>query len=468
MDVIRARLGSIAIIFFGIVLFSPTPVPRALVDAILKAQIAGESGRPDAAVVYLQDALQRDDGLSSLQLNLAEAALALNNVQLAESAYLNIPVDAHRGICVLFDLHLSQQDYLEALEIWNQENFDCEVDTGAIWEIIQAQLSEREFQLVEAFLETLSLELPADPKVQFHRGLLLATVSPESAIGLLRLADELATDGNSVVLELVRSIEDSQFEQNDAYSLAQVGQVLGKHGYWNFASRAFQSAVNLAPNYADAHAFLGLSLDQIGENGFEAYERAIELAGDQSLPYIYLGMHWLRNGYPAIALNKFERARELEPENPIILVQIGQAHEQMGDLEIAIDAYRAATEMSPQDADFWLVLAQASINHEYNIPMIGQPAARNAVALNPTNANAVDALGYSYYLQGDLIYAERLITRAIELDSSNPLIQYHLGLLRAAQNQLGESRAAFEMAVLLDPEGTIGKLASRSLETLSQ
>jgi tetratricopeptide (TPR) repeat protein len=140
----------------------------------------------------------------------------------------------------------------------------------------------------------------------------------------------------------------------------------------------------------------------------------------------------------------------------------------LGEIEIAIEAYRIATELSPQDSTFWIVLAQASLNHEFHVATMGQPAARNAVALEPDNALAVDALAYSYYLLGDFDYADRLITKAIELDPFNPSIQYHLGLLRASQNQYQGTIAAFEMAVQLDPDGSIGEMARRALETISQ
>jgi lipoprotein NlpI len=76
-------------------------------------------------------------------------------------------------------------------------------------------------------------------------------------------------------------------------------------------------------------------------------------------------------------------------------------------------------------------------------------------------------LGYSYYLLGDFDYAERMITRALELDPLSPQVQYHLGVLKASQNQFQSSTAAFEMALLLDPEGEIGELAQRALETIS-
>ena len=55
-------------------------------------------------------------------------------------------------------------------------------------------------------------------------------------------------------------------------------KVTAKYGYWSYAARAFQAAIELEPTYAEAHAFLGLSLDEMGKNGFDAYQRAIELA----------------------------------------------------------------------------------------------------------------------------------------------------------------------------------------------
>jgi tetratricopeptide (TPR) repeat protein len=468
MDVIRSRIGLIALIFFGIVLFSPTPVPVALVDSIMKAKIAGASGRPGSVLEYLEDAISRDAQLTSLHLTISEAALAVDDIDLARESFSHVQSNDIRSTCVDFDIRINQADIVGALETWDRNDFDCQIDTQLLWDLTQELISEMEFQLAGEFLAKLSLQLPTNAEIQFHQGLLLATVSPETSLGLLRLANELAPSGNSIGLELVRTIEDSRVVESEAYALAQVGQVLAKYGFWPYAARAFRSAIEWEPTYADAHAFLGLALDEMGENGYEAYQHAIDFAGDNALPHIYLGMHWLRNGYPEIALTKFERASELEPDNPIIAIQIGHSYELMGEIEIALDAYRIATEISPQNPAFWLILAQASLSNERNVLMIGQPAARNAVALDPENPNAVDALGYSYYLQGDLDYADRLITRAVELDPLNPHTQYHLGLLRAAQNEYLDSKAAFEMAIRLDPNGSVGTLAERALETISQ
>lgn len=471
MDVIRSKLGLIALIVFSIVGFRPTPIHRDLAVTIEKAKISAASGLAEEALRYLDDAINLDAEFTSLYINIAAAALATENVDQAEKfiEYLKeYNLQDERTLCLEFDLLSKIGDAEGALEIWKSNDAACQDEINFLKTIAFQLISERDFLLADEALKALSEELPADPEVQFFHGLILATKEPEASLAYLRLSDELMLEKNPIALELVRRIEDARIVESEAYTLAQAGQVLAKYGYWGFAANAFQNALEIEPTYVDAHTFLGLSLDELGGTGFESYQRAIELADNQALPHIYLGMHWMRNGYPEIALEKFEKAKELEPENPIVNVQIGNAYEMLGEIEIAIEAYRIATELSPQDSTFWIVLAQASLNHEFHVATMGQPAARNAVALEPDNALAVDALAYSYYLLGDFDYADRLITKAIDLDPLNPSIQYHLGLLRASQNQYQGTIAAFEMAALLDPDGSIGEMARRALETISQ
>jgi tetratricopeptide (TPR) repeat protein len=471
MDVIRSRLGPIALIIFGIILFKPTPLQRGLVESIEKAKVAGAAGRTDAALSYLEGAIKRDDQLTPLYINIAQAALASDDLELASRyvAYFQEgPQDDARSTCLEFDLLSKLDDPEAAIEIWGQKEIDCPNDIEYLRTIALKLISERDFPLARQALSELSKVLPADAEIQFLYGILLATSKPETSLAFLRLSNELEIDGNAIAIELVRTIEDSRIVESEAYTLAQVGQVLTKYGYWSYAASAFQLATELEPSYADAFMFLGLSLDEIGKNGLESFQHAIDLSNDQAIPYIYLGIHWLRNDSPDKALQNFELAARLDPENPIVTVQIGHVHEFQGEIELAMQAYRAATELAPQDPAFWIILAQASLGHEFNVAAIGQPAARNALALEPDNPVALDALGYSYFLLGDLDYADRLISRAIGLEPLNPLIQYHLGLLRASQNRYQQAQSAFELAFNLDPEGGIGKMAERALATISQ
>ena len=101
-----------------------------------------------------------------------------------------------------------------------------------------------------------------------------------------------------------------------------------------------------------------------------------------------------------------------------------------------MSAYRDAAELVPYNPDFWLLVAQYTLSKEIGVQSIALPAARNALALKPRNAEGLDALGYGYYLLGNFPMAERLLSRSVQLDPSLALTQYHLGLLRLAQEQV--------------------------------
>lgn len=471
MEVIRSRIGYIVITILAMLMLRPTPLQHGLVSMLSKANISAASGRNEAALRYLEGATVLDRELTSIYADIAAAALASNNHAQAEKYIL-----LHKEInaldpyldCLEIDLYSKLGDAESAIELWTSSAAECQNSEIIIRELTQQLLAQGEFHLASEAISGLTQLMPADFEMQFFRGLILATSDPERALSFLRFTDEITPGGNPVALELVRTIEDARFERSEAYTLAEVGQVLAKHGYWNYAVNAFQSAIEIEPTYADAHTFLGLALDEIGKNGYQSYQHAIDLAPENSLAYIYLGIHWLRNGFPELALSKFESARELEPRSAIIAVQIAHAYELLGEVEIAIDAYQIATEFAPQNSTFWALLAQASLNHEYAIENIGLPAARNAVAINPKSGMAYDALGYYYYLLGDFDFSDRFLTRAVELEPLNPSIQYHIGILRASQDQYLDSKAAFEMAFFLDPEGSIGEMARRALETISQ
>jgi tetratricopeptide (TPR) repeat protein len=108
------------------------------------------------------------------------------------------------------------------------------------------------------------------------------------------------------------------------------------------------------------------------------------------------------------------------------------------------------------------------LRSKFDILNIGLPASRNAVALDPNNASALDALGYCYYLLGDIDFAERFLKQSIIIDPNLANTQYHMGLLHLYQENSDLATTAFEFAYLLDPEGSIGELARRALETLGQ
>jgi hypothetical protein len=58
-----------------------------MVDAIMKAKIAGAAGRASSVLDYLEDAISREAELTSLHIAISEAALAVDDVTLASHSF---------------------------------------------------------------------------------------------------------------------------------------------------------------------------------------------------------------------------------------------------------------------------------------------------------------------------------------------------------------------------------------------
>jgi protein O-mannosyl-transferase len=75
-----------------------------------------------------------------------------------------------------------------------------------------------------------------------------------------------------------------------------------------------------------------------------------------------------------------------------------------------------------------------------------------AVRLNPDDANAANALGVLYQIQGHTAEAMDMYRRCLQLKPNHVYAHANLGRLLAAQGSLDESAAHLETAVALDPD----------------
>jgi tetratricopeptide (TPR) repeat protein len=439
-------------------------------DRILLARIAARSGKPDAALEHVEEVLEFYPNSQRYRLSAGELAFAIGDYKRAVFHFEHLvdDKDTQDGInCLLADLYLHLDNTERALAYWESAKNNCPAIDQMLITIAWDLITNGSMAEAEELVKSLSQAHPQNPEHHLLLGMIAATYDPEKALASLRLADDLTDNSNTRAQHLFRVIEDARAADHVAYSLAIVGQYFAGIGEWMLSVRSLQTATSIQPDYADAYAYLGLARDQVGENGIVELLKAVELSPEEVIPHLYLGMHWqLKNEFD-MAFNEFEKASEIDPTNPAIAAQIGAVYEAKGEINTAIQAYRTAAEMDPQDANFWLLLAHICLEHELHVADIALPAARNAVALEPNNPNALEALGYSYYLLEDFNFAESFILRSIQLNPESALSQYHLGLLKIIQNEPSNAFAAFKMAYELDPEGSIGIRAQRALETIS-
>jgi len=314
--------------------------------------------------------------------------------------------------------------------------------------------------IFEALARTTSLKPETEEAYAYAK----AAMVPVDSLPLLHTLAQRAEQTPQLAIDLILAIESSTNEPSPTYPLAQVGQIFARHGRWNLAISSLERLLEIDPDIHEARAYLGLSKDQIGQNGLDDLLAAADALPDQSLPHIFLALHWLNAGEEEQARDALTIAAQLDPLNPAIAAQLGEVYIGLGDLVAASAAYRQAADLDPKNPAFWLLLARFSNQYEVDIHTLALPAARNAVALSTGDTAPLAELAYTHFLLDNYILAERLLWRAVTLDPSNAQTQYYLGLLFDAQGNRSGAWAAMQLASSLNAPERYQALAKRWLE----
>jgi tetratricopeptide (TPR) repeat protein len=148
----------------------------------------------------------------------------------------------------------------------------------------------------------------------------------------------------------------------------------GKEHYRNDedtqAAEAFQQAIKLNPELAEAHFRLGLAYDALGQpqEAEEAYKKAVEgykkylSIDDQSndaeahynLGQAYAGLHLYTE-----AVREYRQATRLKPDDAAIHYDLGQALMRLAKYDEAIAAFTKSLELDPENYRAEDALAEA-------------------------------------------------------------------------------------------------------------
>jgi Tfp pilus assembly protein PilF len=92
--------------------------------------------------------------------------------------------------------------------------------------------------------------------------------------------------------------------------------------------------------------------------------------------------------------------------------------------------------------------------------------AESAIAGMPTQAEFYDTLGWVYYKKQVPTLAIRSLKRAVDLDTRNPLHQFHLGMAYASEGQDKIARKTLQTALNLSNDFEGAAEARRVIATL--
>lgn len=150
---------------------------------------------------------------------------------------------------------------------------------------------------------------------------------------------------------LYRSILEKDSEQPDALHL--LGVIAHQRGDYKEAARLISTAVQHAPDYAEAHLNLGNTLKALnhGAKAIDSFRRAVRLKPDFAEAYCNLGNALIDNGDLDEALAHCHKAILLKPDLADAHNNLGNAYRLKGELKDALSAYQSAVSADPHHAD---------------------------------------------------------------------------------------------------------------------
>ncbi len=211
------------------------------------------------------------------------------------------------------------------------------------------------------------------------------------------------------MLQMVEEIFDeeklgTQFTQKVLSEIMESGREHLKARRYDEARAAFQKAVELKPDYAEAHYQLGITWDDVpSQEELDALKRATELKPD------YIAAHH----------------------------ELGFAYKTAGKLE------------------------EASAAFDESIALC-----KKTVELHPENAEAYCYLGHTYEEKGMLDEAQAAIQKTLELEPDNAKAQFHMGFFHDAAGQIEKAMEEYKKVFQIEPEGSAAAKAHNNLGVL--
>lgn len=244
-------------------------------------------------------------------------------------------------------------------------------------------------------------------------------------------------------------------EPLSAHAHKNLGVMLHASGDWWGAKQEYETAIKLAPDFAEAHACLGRTLQmmavlrvdpeqrvqelisELEERRFKGrlkFEEAMRLDKIQKDRRKELSETW--STWREHAIDEFREAIRLAPRNATYHRELGQA------LDLFADYWLLDSEFKEEEVQRKLAATQRDREE-------GLAELRKAVALDPTDVAAHRALA------GQLKFGEEKMAEyrsAIRLDPADAYARIDLGTLLQGDGKIYEAIVEFQEAARIDPK----------------
>jgi len=183
----------------------------------------------------------------------------------------------------------------------------------------------------------------------------------------------------------------------------------------------------------------------------EALHKAIELQPDSPDAYFLLARIYFSTNQEQKALANLDQVVTKDPNDAGALMLIGLIREQQKDFPAARDAYEKLLTVNPKFAPAMNNLAYVYSEHLNQLDRALE-LAQKARELLPNEPHAADTLGWILYKRHQLPWALNLIEESAGKLTTEPEVQYHLGMTHYMLGEEAPARLALQRALQLGNE----------------
>jgi len=303
-----------------------------------------------------------------------------------------------------------------------------------------------------------------DVYAHYRLGLLLTVLEPENALTPLMRASSLDPQTDSAVQTLRAALNISATQADPSQQMVTLGRALGLVREWELSVGAFEKAIKLNADNAEAWAWLGEAKQQAGQDGIAELNRAVTLDDSSVIVRALRGLYFDRQKkYPQM-LAEYLFAAKVEPANPAWQASLGDAYAKGGDIVAALTYYQSAVQLAPNDSVYWRLLAVFCADNGVHVEDVGLPAAQKAVDLAPDDPLALDALGWSYFSSGRYANAEQILLDVISRFPTHLPAHIHLAMTYIAEGNRSSAFAELTYVRDADASGADGLFAEQLLK----
>ena len=251
------------------------------------------------------------------------------------------------------------------------------------------------------------------------------------------------------VIELLRKALELKPNYPEAHN--NLGNALKEQGNLDAAIASYKSALQLKPNYPSAHNNLGNALKQQGnlDAAIASYNSALQFNPNYPDAHYNLGNALNQQGDLDAAIASYNSALQLQPNKPEVHNNLGNALKEQGNLDAAIASYNSALQLNPNNPEAHYNLGNA-LEEQGNLDA-AIASYNSALQRNPNKAEAHNNLGNALKKQGNLDAAIASYNSALQLQPNNTEVINNLGNAHKDRGDLEAAIASYNSALQLEP-----------------